>query len=152
METTMLDRLTRMLAAAGLALAALAFAGTAASQEKPKVDPAQTCTLDYQRADNMWAGEGQPSASLGTETISLPASQTKAFVADWKYEKLRNDGTTYYGSHMRVATNRGQRAVNLYINAWVWVGLKYGPKDLWVTLQPGESKAYRADLKQVSCS
>ncbi len=57
--------------------------------------------LDYWRADNMWAAFGRPDGDLGQETISLQPGQKRVFVTDWKYEKKRNDGTNYYGSHGR---------------------------------------------------
>jgi len=68
---------------------------------------AQSCVLEYQRADNMWAAFGRPDGNLGTETITLAPGASRVFVTDWKYEKTRNDGTNFYGSHLRVATNKG---------------------------------------------
>ena len=69
---------------------------------------AQSCALEYSRADNMWAGWGSPGGSLGAETITLEPGQKRVFVTDWAYEKKRNDGTNYYGSHLRYAVNRGE--------------------------------------------
>lgn len=66
-----------------------------------------TCVLEYRRADNMWANWGRPDGLLGAETITLQPGQKKVFLADWTHEKLRNDGTTFYGSHLRRAVNRG---------------------------------------------
>ena len=140
----MLDRLTRMLAAAGLALAALASAGTAASQEKPKGDPAQTCTLDYQRADNMWAAWGRADGGLGAETLTLQAGQFKVFLTDWRYEKQRNDGTTYYGSHLRIAANKGPNPMQLKVKPNPYV------TDT-VLLLPGATQEFKADLVQATC-
>lgn len=54
----------------GLALMALAAVPAAA----------QSCTLAYQRADNMWAAAGRSDGNLGTETISLPAGGVKSFI------------------------------------------------------------------------
>ena len=88
---------------AGITAASVAAKPAAIS---PRSASFADCQLDYRRADNMWAPEGQPSASLGTETIGLAVGQKKVFITDWKYEKLRNDGTRYYGSHLRIATNR----------------------------------------------
>jgi hypothetical protein len=69
---------------------------------------AQSCVLEYQRADNMWAAFGRPDGALGTETITLAPGTSRVFVTDWKYEKTRNDGTNFYGSHLRVTTNKGE--------------------------------------------
>ena len=74
---------------------------------------AQQCTLEYQRADNMWAGFGQPDGRLGAETLTLEPGQTKVFITDWKYEKQANDGTNYYGSHVRIVRNAGKGPIKL---------------------------------------
>ncbi len=139
-----------------MALFALGFADVAAAQE---------CVLEFQRADNMWADWGRPDGPLGTETITLQPGQTRVFVTDWKYEKQRNDGTNYYGSHLRIATNRGQSPVSLRLK---------GPGELQLsptgalkfvknmlstqlnggylfTLQPGYQAKHRHDLMEVSC-
>src|SRR3954447_17695445 len=71
---------------------------------------AQSCVLEYQRADNMWAAFGRPDGALGKETITLAPGASRVFVTDWKYEKPRNDGTNFYGSHLRVARNTGSIA------------------------------------------
>jgi len=102
------------------------------------------CRLDYQRADNMWAAFGRPVGSLGTESISLLDGQTRIFITDWKYEKLRNDGGNYYGSHLRIATNPGARPVRLRTHTTLSAG--------WLTLNVGETKSFQADLDQVSCT
>ena len=52
---------------------------------------AQSCTLEYRRADNMWANWGRPDGYLGSETITLQPGQKKIFATDWAYEKQRND-------------------------------------------------------------
>jgi hypothetical protein len=55
----------------------------------------------------MWANWGRPDGLLGTETITLQPGQKRVFLTDWGHEKLRNDGTNFYGSHLRRAVNRG---------------------------------------------
>lgn len=61
----------------------------------------------------MWAAPGRPDGALGTETLTLQPGETKVFTTDWKYEKQRNDGRNYYGSHVRTVRNAGQRPINL---------------------------------------
>ncbi len=118
----------------------------------------QPCRLDYQRADNMWAAFGRPDGPLGLETITLQDGQTKVFVTDWKYEKVRNDGTNYYGSHMRIATNPGTRPIKLVIRSAVtnvrdlFVLSKSGDNKYTVRLDPGVTKQFSADLMEVSCT
>ena len=102
------------------------------------------CRLDYQRADNMWAPFGKPTGTLGTETISLADGQAKLFFTDWKYEKQRNDGSNYYGSHLRIATNPGTRPLKLQTQTQLSSG--------WVTINAGETKQFQSDLAQVSCT
>jgi hypothetical protein len=137
----------RMLALLG----ALALAITAAAKpaKSATVSPAahgvtrDACVLQYQRADNMWAAFGRPDGNLGSETITVPASREQWFNTDWQYEKLRNDGVNYYGSHLRVATNIGAREVVLRIRTPIWFGL--------VSLQPGQSQQFQHDLTMVRC-
>lgn len=71
------------------------------------------CQLTYERADNMWAAPGRPDGNLGEETIRLEAGQRKVFSTDWRYEKMRNDGVNYYGSHARIITNNGSTNVSV---------------------------------------
>jgi hypothetical protein len=59
----------------------------------------QQCTIEYQRADNALAAPGRPDGQLGVERLTLKPGETKVFNTDWKYEKQRNDGSNYYGSH-----------------------------------------------------
>jgi hypothetical protein len=115
---------------------------------------AQSCTLEYRRADNMWAPVGQPSASLGVETVSVAKGSFRDFVTDWKYEKLRNNGTTYYGSHLRIATNRGTTPVRLF----TIMLYRSSSDDAWskqsqgfIELRPGETRNMRDDLYHVGC-
>ena len=71
--------------------------------------------LDYWRADNIWAAAGRPDGQLGKESISLPVGKTRVFVTDWKYEKKRNDGTNFYGSHGRVLENSGTVPIDVVL-------------------------------------
>ncbi len=71
--------------------------------------------LNYWRADNMWAAEGRPDGQLGLETITLEVGKTRIFVTDWKYEKRRNDGTNYYGSHGRILENPGTVPIDVVL-------------------------------------
>ncbi|MBF5046194.1 hypothetical protein FGE12_27505 [Aggregicoccus sp. 17bor-14] len=147
-------RLPLVLAAAlTLALLPRALAQKTAAPSGPA-----PCVLEYQRADTMWAAIGRPDGALGTETISLQPGQTKVFVTDWKYEKKRNDGTNYYGSHLRLATSRGPGAVRIVVvgnpisevQGAVMQALG-GPNKGQATLQPGVQAQFRHDLQEVSC-
>jgi hypothetical protein len=120
---------------------------------------AASCKLDYQRADNMWAALGRPDGNLGVESISLPNGQAKVFVTDWAYEKQRNDGVNYYGSHLRVATNPGTGVVQLRLKnpALAMFGTlaataaaKLG-KPGWLILKPGDRAEFKDDLMEVHC-
>ncbi len=107
--------------------------------------PATSCKLDYMRADNMWAAAGRPDGFLGTESITLIAGENKVFLTDWAYEKKRNDGVTYYGSHLRVATNVSSRPIRLQVIAWG------GTVTSTVRLDPNVRKEFRDDLRSVYC-
>jgi hypothetical protein len=72
--------------------------------------------LDYWRADNMWAAAGRPNGNLGQETVTVDAGQRRVFITDWRYEKQRNDGTNYYGSHGRRLTNSGDQMIEVKLN------------------------------------
>lgn len=139
---------------------------------------AQSCTLEYRRADNMWPGWGSLSGALGAETITLQPGQKKVFSTEWSYEKQRNDGTNYYGSHLRYAVNRGTSKVHIRLRGPMLVLikpanitdassiLKVSVDDVihYVTavalpallggphfLQPGDMALYRHDLAEVTC-
>ena len=146
----MLDRLPR---AAAIVLVILVPAHTLR---------AQSCILEYQRADNMWAAFGRPDGALGTETITLTPGQSRVFVTDWKYEKTRNDGTNFYGSHLRIATNKGEipaqvEVVSATATVQSMVGnLLANVKPLaWNRALVGDAKSYtrqyKADLAVVRC-
>lgn len=123
---------------------------------------AQGCTLEYQRADNMWAAFGRPDGALGKETVAVPMGTTKVLATDWKYEKKRNDGTNYYGSHLRIVANTGTAPVQVLIVSAA-LNLKSmlnnvmtGAKELsWnsglVTVDPGTSRLFKSDLGEVRC-
>ncbi len=120
-----------------------------------RVTPSTPCKLDYQRADNMWAAFGRPDGPLGTETISLTPGQNKVFITDWAYEKKRNDGSNYYGSHLRIATNPGARTVRLQLRTTTPAGLvvfaRTGTNTFWIRMAAGESQRVQADLMEVFC-
>ena len=123
---------------------------------------AQNCVLEYQRADNMWAAFGRPDGALGTETITLAPGTSRVFVTDWKYEKTRNDGTNFYGSHLRVATNKGEIPAQVEVfsataTAEAIVGnvLTNVKRLAWnralVSDGKSSSRQYKADLTVVHC-
>ena len=105
-----------------------------------------SCTLVYERADNMWAAPGRPDGGLGKETITLAQGNEKAFVTDWKYEKQRGDDENRYGSHLRRATNTGQRPISLLYRNGPIAG------DGAIQLQPGQvGPDFKDDLVAVIC-
>jgi hypothetical protein len=120
---------------------------------------AQTCTLEYQRADNMWANAGRPDGPLGKETLTLQPGQKKVFITDWKYEKQRNDGQNYYGSHARIVTNTGKRPLDVDLKGDIQGFLsgvrgtlrQTGSDRAQGTLNPGVSWYIRADILEASC-
>lgn len=145
--------LSRFLRAAAAALVLFVPARTLAAQH---------CVLEYQRADNMWADFGRPDGILGTESITLAPGTSRVFVTDWKYEKKRNDGTNYYGSHLRIATNKGQIPATVeVVSATATVESMLGnilggmTKLAWnrarVGMAQSSTRQYRADLAVVSC-
>ena len=134
---------TRIQALAVLFGAALAMLGASAPQSAPN---ARTeCRLDYQRADNTWAVGGRPEGNLGTERITLEPGQTKVFVTDLRYARTRNDGTNFYGSHLRAATNTGKGRILLRLRIGDW-------RDGFVQwIAPGQRMEFQHDLMEVSC-
>ncbi len=126
---------------------------------QPPAPPAPPpCKLNYQRADNMWAAFGRPDGFLGTESISLPSGQTKVFITDWAYEKKTNDGTNYYGSHLRVATNPGAGVVRLRtrnpasaVIGGIAANLAQKLSLGWLVMKPGERAEFSDDLMEVHC-
>ena len=123
---------------------------------------AQGCTLEYERADNMFAAVGRPDGALGKESVNVPMGTTKVLTTDWKYEKRRNDGTNYYGSHLRIATNKGATPVQIVVVSGVLDfksmlnNVMTGSTQLtWnsglVTVAPGASRLFKSDLGEVRC-
>lgn len=149
----------------GVVATASAGRGGIASSEVVVQPPASTpapgggslasCRLDFRRADNMWAGFGTPTGSLGAESISLPAGQNKVFITDWKYEKQPNDGTNFYGSHLRIGTNSTSSTIRLHLRSWTLTGLQVfartGNDTFWIRLDPNTTKQFQADLMEVFC-
>jgi hypothetical protein len=121
----------------------------------PSTGTVTTFRLEYQRADTMWAAFGHPDGALGVETLSLAPGTEKAFLTDWKYEKQRNDGTTYYGSHLRIATNPTSRTFRLHLRSLTLTGLaifaRTGSDTFWIRLDPNTTKQFQADLMEVFC-
>jgi hypothetical protein len=114
-----------------------------------------SCRLDFQRADNMWASFGTPTGSLGAESISLAAGQNKVFITDWKYEKQPNDGTNFYGSHLRIGANPTSSTIRLHLRSWTLTGLtvfaRTGNDTFWIRLDPNTTRQFQADLMEVFC-
>ena len=112
--------------------------------------------LDYWRADNMWAAAGRPGGDLGKESIALQMSQMRVFVTDWKYEKKRNDGSNYYGSHGRKLTNSGTVPIDIKLTGSVDASLKqytsvtrFGSGS-GLRLPPGVTVSIKNDIAEVS--
>lgn len=121
---------------------------------------AQACTLEYWRADNMWSNWGRADGYLGAETITLQPGTKKVFSTDWAYEKQRNDGTNFYGSHLRRAINRGTVPVQVRLRGplqFLKGGMANALKAVLIAqgglpgLRPGDTTHYRHDLMEVIC-
>lgn len=132
----------------GLGMLAILAATPLAAQNS-----ATSCTLTYERADNPFAGHGKPAGNLGRETATVPVGQSLLFKSEWAHEKRRNNGQTFYGSHLRRATNTGQQKVELTVFQFALP--RQGTQVLthWtaVGLNPGETKLFLHDLKGVHC-
>jgi hypothetical protein len=124
-----------------------------------KENGAMSSTLQYWRADNMWAAPGRPDGNLGMESITLADGQKRVFVTDWKYEKTRNDGTNFYGSHGRRLTNSGSRPVDVKLTTFndilptmlaklTAAALKLPPN--YIRLSPGTTVEIKADIQEVT--
>lgn len=129
-------------------VAALAALGSAALHAEPAAAQTATteyCEMNYARADNMWGDETSAVKSLGWESIRLSPGQKRAFSTDWKYEKMRNDGTNYYGSHGRLVSNLGTRIAKVtYKPTAVTVRTVYiEPKRVSVSL--------KGDIVEIAC-
>ena len=134
--------------AAGLKTSAPPVAATVSTSPVPPVGPpsatSEVCTLEYQRADNMWAPAGDPQGSLGLERLTLHVSYQQNFDTWWGNEKRRNDGRTYYGSHLRVARNVGGHLIKLSVKG-------SDGRLTSVSLGPGQSQQFQHDLWMVVC-
>jgi hypothetical protein len=131
---------TLRIAIAAAVLVALS-AGPALAQSAGTGD----CRLVFTRADNMWGSAADSRRNLGIESITLQASQKKPFVTDWRYEKTKNDGSTYYGSHGRTFFNGGTRVLKLALKTNpVLTGTLY--------LDPGQSREISGDIVEVICT
>ena len=113
--------------------------------------------LDYWRADNMWAAFGRPDGNLGQESVDLSPGQRRVFVTDWKYEKQRNDGTNYYGSHGRRLQNSSAQPMDVKLTSVegivrdILVQLKTGAPAGYLRLKPGATLDIKADIQEVLC-
>jgi hypothetical protein len=108
---------------------------------------AQSCTLEYFRANNMWDTWGR--GNLGAETITLQSGQRKSFTTDWAYEKLRNDGTSYYGSHLRRAVNRGTVGIQVRVRGPMLVLIKPSGLDLSPMSSATSTQSFANSIKIV---
>jgi hypothetical protein len=95
------------------ALAGILILAASAVRAEAQASAPNDCRLEFTRANNMWGTPPDSYKSLGIESITLQPGQKKAFVTDWRFEKQRNDGTTYYGSHGRTHHNRGTRVIKI---------------------------------------
>ena len=125
-----------------LALAALALGGARAAAGQ---SPDYYCDVQYYRADNMWGSKEDAMKSLGMESFRLGQNASKGFETDWKYEKVRNDGRTYYGSHTRLVANKGNYGLTFYLRE----NPISEPKTYYVP--PNSSVAVRGDLVAAIC-
>lgn len=126
-----------------LPLVALTMLGAASADSAPERQG--ECRLAYQRAETARAPTGRPEGRLGIETLVLPPGAARAFVTDRRYERSRNDGTRFYGTHLRIAANRGRRPILLRLGLPDWPGGFVQ----WIT--PGETVEYQHDLLEVVC-
>ena len=90
----------------------------------------------------------------------MQPGQARVFNTDWKYEKRRSDGTNYYGSHLRVVTNRGARELQLQLRGAPLSEVKGALRQLvsggkggsgGVVIAPGARATFKHDLMEVSC-
>lgn len=133
---------TRPLRAALAGILILAASAVRAEAQSPAPNE---CRLEFTRANNMWGSAADSYKNLGRESITLQPGQKKPFATDWKYEKTRNDGQNYYGSHGRTYHNRGTRVVK--------VTVKPDPVHIYpFFLEPGQSnERLKGDIVEVSC-
>ena len=103
------------------------------------------CQIVYYRADNMWGSKNDAYKSLGEESFRLNQGAAREFVTDWKYEKQRNDGRTFYGSHARALINRGNYFATFAINQGGLLGIKE------YVLPPNSGVEVHGDIISVIC-
>ena len=112
--------------------------------------------LDYWRADNMWAAYGRPDGNLGMESIDLGPGQKRVFVTDWKYEKTKNDGTNYYGSHGRRLKNSSSQVIDVKVTSNEGIAttllrqLMNETPAGYLRRRPGQEVSIKADIQEVS--
>ncbi|HEX6071093.1 MAG TPA: hypothetical protein VFZ18_14755 [Longimicrobiaceae bacterium] len=127
------------------ALAGILILAASAVRAEAQPPASNDCRLEFTRANNMWGSAADSYRNLGVESITLQAGQKKPFATDWKYEKTRNDGQNYYGSHGRTYHNRGTRVVKVTIK----------PNAVAIHsffLEPGQSEdRFKGDIVEVSC-
>jgi hypothetical protein len=91
------------------------------------------------------------------ETVSLEPGQSRIFLTDWKYEKLRNDGTNYYGSHGRRLKNSAAQVIDVKLSSLEGIlssllgALAAGAPTGYIRLKPDQTVDIKADIQQVSC-
>jgi hypothetical protein len=113
--------------------------------------------LDYWRADNMWAAAGRPDGNLGQEYVDLSPGEKRVFITDWKYEKQRNDGTNYYGSHGRRLKNSATQPMDVKLNTLkgivrdVLSQLTATAPSGYIRLKPGATVDIQGDIQEVVC-
>jgi hypothetical protein len=112
--------------------------------------------LDYWRADNMWAAAGRPDGNLGMESITLEQGQKRVFITDWKYEKQRNDGTNFYGSHGRRLKNSSGQVMDVKVSSFEGISAAMmsnvtGAPTGFIRLKADQTLDIKADIQEVSC-
>ncbi|SOC54023.1 hypothetical protein SAMN05421879_102318 [Ornithinimicrobium cerasi] len=87
---------------------------------------------------------------------------TRIFATDWKYEKRRNDGTNYYGSHGRILENPGSVSVDVVlkgqldgtilqkvVSGGLLGGLVQAASGKRIRLRPGDKVSIKNDIAEV---
>jgi hypothetical protein len=145
MRCNVLDTRCPMRSALLLAAALTLGVTRAAAGQYGFQSPDYYCDVQYYRADNMWGSLEDAKKSLGMESFRLNKDAPKSFLTDWKYEKMRNDGKTYYGSHTRLVVNKGNYDLTFYLKENPLLGAKE------YVLPPNSSLAVRGDLEGMIC-
>ena len=131
-----------------LTFAAALFTLGAAPAATTPASSADECKLNFARANNMWGTSDDALKSLGWETITMQPGQKRAFVTDWRYEKTRNDGQTYYGSHGRRYKNVGTRIVKV---ARKGATVASSTQVMTFYIDPGQETLGSGDIVEVAC-